>query len=111
MPQMQWQLVPCSWSCSGADVEEGSVLLKSLCPVPEAVAASSPTWVVGVAPGMFSEEVLQAREEMFSFSVLLLCLSCCSDPVSPTAGWCGSLWKLFVVQLWQDSFLQCAPQP
>lgn len=53
---MQWQLVPCSWSCSGADVEEGSVLQKSLSPVPEAVAASSPNWAVGVAPGMFSEE-------------------------------------------------------
>lgn len=32
------------------------MLQKSLCAVPEAVAASSPTWVVSVAPGMFSEE-------------------------------------------------------
>lgn len=32
------------------------MLQKSLCPVPEAVAAFGPIWVVSVAPGMFSEE-------------------------------------------------------
>lgn len=32
------------------------MLLKSLCPVPEAVAAFGLIWVVSVAPGVFSEE-------------------------------------------------------
>lgn len=44
--------------------------------------------------------VVQARDEMLSFLDLLVCLSCCSNPVNPTTVWCGSLWKLFLVQLW-----------
>lgn len=39
-----------------ADVKEDPVLQKSLYPVPEAVTASGPIWVVSVAPGLFSEE-------------------------------------------------------
>lgn len=43
--------MPCSCSCSGADVKEDPVLLKSLCPVPEAVAAFGLIWVVSVFRG------------------------------------------------------------